>query len=393
MQEALDPYTPGAGRTPVAMVGRDEDIAALDVLIARTANLLPPARPMLLTGLRGTGKTVLLNAMAQRVEQERWPVVQLEATQGRKGAAGARQALAGGLAKAALWVKGTVGLERATTLLATITSFSLSVGLTSISLGVERDPARASTGSLELDLRDVVAEVCEALAGKPVALAVFIDEMQDLDDELLAALITTQHQASQRGWPFYVIGAGLPSLPGRLAEVKSYAERMFEVRHVDALSQTEACQALTEPVERMGVRYEPAALDHLVHASGCYPYFLQEMGSAMWRVAPGSPFTVQDALAAEKEGLAQLDSMFFASRWERATPAEREYLAAMAAQGEEACSSAVVAAHLGKSLGSLGPARANLINKGLVYAPQRGQVAFTVPGFARYVARRHEVEA
>lgn len=393
MQEALDPYTPGAGRAPVAMVGRDEDLAALDVLIARTANRLPPARPMLLTGLRGTGKTVLLNAMAQRVEGERWLVVQLEATQGPKGGAGARQALAGGLAKAALGVRGVVGLERAGALLATITSFSLSVGLDSISLGVEREPTKASTGSLELDLRDAVAEVCTAIAEEPVALAILIDEMQDLDDELLAALITTQHQASQRGWPFYLIGAGLPSLPGRLAEVKSYAERMFEVRQVGAFTEAEARQALIGPAERMGARYEQAALDHLVRASGRYPYFLQEMGSAMWRVASGTPFTAEHAVEAERAGLAQLDSMFFAARWERATPAEREYLAAMAAQGEEACLSAAVAEHLGKAPASLGPARANLISKGLVYSPQRGQVAFTVPGFARYVARRREAEA
>lgn len=393
MDPALDPYTPGAGRPPQALVGREADLEALDVLVSRAAHGLPPMRPMLLVGLRGVGKTVLLNKMVSRVGQAGWLCVKIEASQGREAPKRVRQDLAGGLARASNLARARIEPSMLERVLATITSFSLSVGLSSISLGVQRDPSQASTGSLDLDLRDVVATVCQAIEGKKVALTVLVDEMQDLDDELLAALVATQHEASQQGWPFYLIGAGLPGLPARLARVKSYAERMFVVREVGTLSQAQARQVLSEPASRMRASYQDQALEHLVRVSGRYPYFLQEFGSAMWRVAPSSPFTLGDALAAEREGLARLDTMFFASRWERASPTERDYLAAMAAQGREAASTTQVAERLGKTLASLGPARANLIAKGLVYAPDRGQVAFTVPGFAHYVERRAQTGA
>ncbi|WP_026409077.1 ATP-binding protein [Actinomyces dentalis] len=387
MQAALDPYTPGSGKPPQALIGRDNDIDALDTLIVRAARGLGPARPLLLTGLRGVGKTVLLNAMMDRVTEADWFAVKIEASSGRAGAVRARRAIAAGLVRASMAYKARSALAAVGRMLSTVSSFSVSLGIDSFSLGVERDPVRASTGNLDLDFQDVVADVSRVLGEERVAFAILVDEMQDLDGELLAALITTQHEASQRNWNFYVIGAGLPSLPGRLATAKSYAERMFLVRQIGRLSDAESRRVLVEPAERMGARFEEEALTHLVRISGRYPYFLQEFGSAIWRTSPRSPFTGADARRAEAVGLAQLDAMFFSSRWERITPAEREYLGAMAEEAGESTASAAIAVRLNRSVQSLGPARANLISKGLIYVPQRGRIAFTVPGFGQYIAR------
>lgn len=267
------------------------------------------------------------------------------------------------------------------------------MGLTSLSLGVERDPSRASTGSLDLDLQDVIADSASLLTERGIALALFIDEMQDLDDDLLSALIAAQHEVAQQGWSFYIIGAGLPSLPGRLARVRSYAERMFEVRRIGPLDDVDARRVLTEPAAKMGVSWEEEALSYIVRASGRYPYFLQEFGSGMWTVAQDSPFTAADAVLAKRAGLEQLDSMFFQSRWDRATPSERDYLVAMAQDPDTGSSSAEIASRLGKQIGALGSVRANLINKGLIWAPERGRVAFTAPGFGGFIQRMQEAEA
>lgn len=357
MQAALDPYTPGSGKPPQALVGRDNDIDALDALIVRAARGLGPARPILLTGLRGVGKTVLLNAMMDRAAAEKWFTVKIEASRGKAGAVRARRAIAAGLVRASMAYRARSAVAAVGRMLATVSSFSVSVGADSFSLGVERDPVRASTGSLDLDLQDVVADVSGVLEQERVAFVILVDEMQDLDGELLSALITTQHEASQRDWNFYVIGAGLPSLPGKLATAKSYAERMFLVRRIGRLNEAESRRVLVEPAERMGASFEEPALTHLVNISGRYPYFLQEFGSAIWRISPRSPFTGADARRAEAVGLAQLDAMFFAARWERVTPAEREYLGAMAEEVDDSPTSTAIAARLNRSAQSLGPAR------------------------------------
>ena len=314
MQAALDPYTPGSGKPPQALIGRDNDIDALDTLIVRAARGLGPARPLLLTGLRGVGKTVLLNAMMDRVTEADWFAVKIEASSGKAGVVRARRAIAAGLVRASMAYKARSALAAVGRMLSTVSSFSVSLGIDSFSLGVERDPVRASTGNLDLDFQDVVADVSRVLGEERVAFAILVDEMQDLDGELLAALITTQHEASQRNWNFYVIGAGLPSLPGRLATAKSYAERMFLVRQIGRLSDAESRRVLVEPAERMGARFEEEALTHLVRISGRYPYFLQEFGSAIWRTSPRSPFTGADARRAEAVGLAQLDAMGLSHR-------------------------------------------------------------------------------
>jgi hypothetical protein len=222
------------------------------------------------------------------------------------------------------------------------------------------------------------------------AFGLFIDELQDLDQELLRALLVAQHQAGQRDWPFYLIGAGLPSLPTRLAETQSYAERLLDYRTIARLPEPESQAALVDPVTSQGVRFDSRALDLLVEASGGYPYFLQEYGRAAWEVAVGPVIGFADAQTGVVLGLERLDQGFFRSRWQRATRSERRLLVAMAVDGEGPSLSSEIAQRMGLKPSSLGPYRAGLINKGLIYAPDHGQVAYTVPGMADYVHRHRE---
>jgi hypothetical protein len=271
-----------------------------------------------------------------------------------------------------------------------ITAFSAKVGVTGISLGVEAAVGRGDSGDIEVDLPEVVQDLAEALNAVGRVFGLFIDELQDLDQDLLRALLVAQHQAGQREWPFYLIGAGLPNLPTKLAETQSYAERLFDYRTIARLPSAEAKAALVDPVASQGVAFDDEALGLLVDASGGYPYFLQEYGRAVWDVSVGPDITQADAEASIALGLERLDQGFFSSRWQRATPAERLFLVAMAEDGEGPSSSSQVAQRMGKRITSLGPARANLINKGLIYAPEHGQVAYTVPGMADYVHRHRE---
>ncbi|MGO3152793.1 MAG: ATP-binding protein [Galactobacter sp.] len=271
-----------------------------------------------------------------------------------------------------------------------MTSFSVGLGIQGISLGVQVDPDRATTGSLELDVQDVIEDICRVLRAERRALGIFIDERQDLDDELLEALVSAQHFANQRELPFFLIGAGLPNLPSRLAEVRSYADRIFDCREVGQLEPHDADEALRGPAERMageGVMPDEV-LSLLTGETGRYPYFIQEFGSAMWEVAGGNPFTVDEAELAVGLGREQLDAGFFPSRWDRATPAERDYLAVMAEDLDGPSKTGEIALRLGKRHSSLGPARSALISKGLIYVPGHGEVAFTVPGMAAYIVRQ-----
>jgi hypothetical protein len=389
MDPQLNPYNPGSGVAPRVLAGRDEDIAAFDTVIARTKRSLP-ARPIVLSGLRGVGKTVLLNRLRGLADHHEWLTIQFEARPGAQGSKAARQALATGLSKSSLRYRARAGAHQVSQMLSTVASFNASIGVDGFSLGIERDLSRASTGILEMDLQDAIEDVTVAIRSEHKALVIFIDEMQDLDDDLLEALVTVQHFAGQRELPFFVIGAGLPNLPARLADVRSYAERLFEYRTIGRLSDSAARTSLAGPASQMGQAYTDEALEILMQESGRYPYFIQEFGSAMWTVATASPFSKENAVAAAELGRARLDSGFFPSRWERATPAERQYLIAMAVDGDGPSSTGDIAARLGKRIQALGPTRATLISKGLIYPPEYGRIAFTVPGMATYIQRHEE---
>lgn len=390
MRAALNPFNPGSGLKPPALVGRAAELETLKVTVERSRNGLG-ARGIVLTGLRGVGKTVLLNEMRDRAETEGWFVVTIEARGDAAGTASVRQILARDIAAQARRLSRRKGVtDRLRQALQSVAAFNLQLGTSGIDLGVEVVPGRADSGDIEVDLPELVQDLAAALQEQGTAFGLFIDEMHDLDDDLLRALLVTQHQAGQRGWPFYIIGAGLPHLPGLLAEVRSYAERLFDYRTIARLAESDATNALADPVRPHGVDFTPDALDTLLRASGGYPYFLQEYGRAAWEVAEGPGITLDDATASVIIGLSRLDAGFFRSRWNRATPSERRVLIAMAEDEDAPSASSEVARRMGLKPTSLGPYRAKLINKGLVYAPEHGLLAYTVPGMAAFVHRHRE---
>lgn len=348
-------------------------------------------RGIVLSGLRGVGKTVLLNEMRFRAESAGWFAVNVEARPDDAGASGVRRVLAREITTQARQLSRRRGLtEKIRVALQSVAAFNVRVGSAGIDLGVEIVPGRADSGDVEIDLPELVGDLCAALQEEGSAFGLFIDEMHDLDAQLLRALLVTQHQAGQRGWPFYLVGAGLPHLAGVLAESRSYAERLFDDRTISRLPEPQARSALTDPVTPHGVSFEAPALRLLLDASDGYPYFLQEYGRAVWEVASGPTINHDDARASVVVGLERLDAGFFRARWERATPSERRLLVAMSHDGEGPSTSSEVARRMDLKPTSLGPYRANLIAKGLVYAPEHGQLAYTVPGMGDYVRRRQD---
>ena len=386
MEPALNPYSPGSGRRPPELVGRTVELEAFDTLVARTRNRMSD-RGIVLTGLRGVGKTVLLNELAAHAERHSWMIVRLEARRDDAGALAVRRALARDLVAAARKHARRTLSERMRAALGTITSFNAQVGATGVSLGVERAIGRADSGDAELDLLELVEDVSAAVREDGRGFAIFVDEMQDLDPATMSALIAAQHAAGQRDWPFYVIGAGLPNLPRALTEARSYAERLFNYRSIGRLAPSEAARALQEPAQRLGAAYSPQALQVILAAADGYPYFLQEYGQAVWNMSPGKVFTDADAHAAVQYGREHLDAGFYRTRWQRATPAERRFLAAMAQDADAPSLSSEVARRMELRASSLGPYRASLMAKGLIFAPEYGKLAYTVPGMADFIQR------
>lgn len=290
-------------------------------------------------------------------------------------------------------VMGRSGLrEGLRSALATFKSFSITTDPSGgLALGIDVDPARgrADTGSLELDLSELASDLAESAADVGTGVVVLIDEMQDLQRHELAAICTAVHETGQRTLPFYVMGAGLPSLPGILADARSYAERLFDFRSIGPLDADAAAIAVNRPAESQDARWSPQAVGIVVEASAGYPYFLQEFAKASWDYAPGPTIERDDAEVGVRAGREKLDVGFYRSRWNRATPGERDYLRAMAADGDGPSSSSEIARRLGKStVQQVGPTRANLIHKGLLYAPEYGLIAYTVPGMSAFISRQ-----
>lgn len=390
MHSALNPYSPGSGLTPPYLVGRQAEIDAFDLVVARSRSGLH-SRGIVLHGLRGVGKTVLLNQFREQAERAEWFVIEVEGRSTETGNEAVRQKLGRALLLASRRLQRT---RHATTVvkeaLRTVKSFSLSLGVASIEIGLDAAPGRADSGQLEVDFEEMVEDLAPALHQTSSAFALFIDEMQDIDEELLVALLAAQHRAGQKGWPFFIFGAGLPSLPSVLSEARSYAERLFNYREIGALDLVAAEDALVVPAKRQGASFEPAAVQEIVIAAAGYPYFLQTYGQAAWEIAREKHITRDDALSAIADGNAELDMGFFPARWDRATPAERHYLRAMATDGDTGSRTAELAARLLVKPASLSPARQNLIDKGIIYMPERGRVAFTVPNMAAFISRQFQ---
>jgi hypothetical protein len=394
-----NPYAPGAGQRPPELAGRDEQLRAFEVVLARVARARPE-RSVVLTGLRGVGKTVLLNAMRSAAVREGWGTGKLEA----RPEVSIRRPLASAVHQAARELGLTDGA--ADHALGVIRSFAQkdaggsSRGRAAASrvrdrwnLGITAPAVlgRADSGDIEIDLVELLGDVGGLAADTGRGIALFLDEMQDLGPEDVSALCAAAHEISQTGLPLVIVGAGLPHLPAVLSASKSYAERLFRYSRIDRLDRDAAEAALVRPAGEEDAQWDPAALDAMYAATGGYPYFIQAYGKAVWDLAPGSPITADDVAVAAPEAESELAVGFFGSRYERATPAEREYLRAMAAlsaeagDGSAAVATADVSTYLGRKPQALSPARDALLKKGLIYSGERGLISFTVPHFGRYL--------
>ena len=382
-----NPYAPGAGQRPPELAGRDAELRGFDVLLERVARGRPE-RSVLLVGLRGVGKTVLLNAMRSAAVRRGWGTGKLEARPEQS----VRRPLAAALHLAVRELAGRND-DEARHVLGVVKSFAQrETGAKGRAwqpgIDVAAIPGRADSGDLEIDLVELLVDAGGLAGSSGHGVAIFLDEMQDLGGDAVSALCAACHEISQQALPLVIVGAGLPHLPAVLSAAKSYSERLFRYVHIDRLDRAAADLALRSPARDEDADFTDDALAAMYGATAGYPYFVQAYGKTAWDVAPQSPITVGDVAVAAPEAEADLGVGFFGSRYERATPAEREYLRAMAelaGDSDDAVSTAAVATALNRPAQSLSPARDGLLKKGLVYSGQRGRIAFTVPHFGHFL--------
>ncbi|MFZ5872722.1 MAG: ATP-binding protein [Actinomycetota bacterium] len=391
MDPVRNPYAPGAGQRPPELAGRDRELEAFEVVLERVARGRPE-RSLVLTGLRGVGKTVLLNALRSAAVRRGWGTGKLEARPDTP----LRRPLAAALHLAVRELSGR-NREEADEVLGVVKAFALRASDAGSKLRERWQPGidvpaatgRADSGDIEIDLVELLTDVAGLAAAAGKGVAVCVDEMQDLMPDDVSALCAAAHELSQQGLPLIVVGAGLPHLPAVLSASKSYSERLFRYLRIDRLDRDQADRALRTPAKDEDADFTDEALAALYAATDGYPYFVQAYGKAVWDVAPRSPIGADDVAVAAPQAEAELAVGFFGSRYERATPAEREYMRAMAdlglENGDAAVATSAVAQTLGRKPQSLSPARDALMKKGLVYSGERGQIAFTVPHFGRYL--------
>lgn len=386
MDPRSNPYAPGAGSRPPELAGRDDVLDRAAVALDRI-RLGRHAQSHILVGLRGVGKTVLLNKIARDAEGRGIVTVVIEAPEGRSLPALLVPAMREALVRLDRGERALTMAKRALgTLARFVRAFKLGYGEleASIDLG---ELGVADSGDLDHDLIGLLDSVGRAAAERDTAFVLSIDELQYVTEAELASLITALHRMRQDERPVTMVAAGLPQLVGRTGRAKSYAERLFRFEPIGPLDPQSARNALVRPAEAEGVTFENAALDEILSVTGRYPYFLQEWGKQSWDVAASSPIAATDVARATPAAIAALDHSFFRVRFDRLTPSEKRYLRAMADLGAGPVPSSDVANHLGRKISSLGPVRASLIAKGMIYTPEYGRTAFTVPLFDEFMKR------
>jgi hypothetical protein len=385
MDPALNPFSPGAGTQPPELAGRDRIIETADIALRRIKGGRS-AKSQLLLGLRGVGKTVLLNRIAEMAESRGYRTILLEAPEDRRLVEMLVPPLRhllfklSGVEKVKELAKEGLGALRALA-----RAFKLKVG--DVEFSVDATVGTADSGMLESDLPEMLMAVVRATEAEGTGIALFIDEMQYLSETDLSALIATVHKLAQKGMPFVLFGAGLPQLAQLAGEAKSYAERLFEYPEVGSLAEDAARNALVTPVEREGAAISEGAVRLIIERTRAYPYFLQEWGSHAWNVATLSPISVLDVEDATVKALDALDKGFFRVRLDRLTPREKDYVRAMAELGVGPHRSGEIAQKLRIDVTAAGPLRSGLIRKGMVFSPQHGETAFTVPMFDEFLRR------
>lgn len=387
MDPRKNPYAPGAGAPPPELAGRDQILEDARIALDRIRGGLA-AKSAILIGLRGVGKTVLLNRMRMNAEADKHFALWMEAPEDRSLPGILAPALRTALLRLDRLHGAAEGAKRALRALAGfISAMKIKFGDVEASLELDGEPGLADTGDLEVDLADLLEAVGLAAQERTAAFVLFIDELQYVPEAQFAALITALHRCAQRQLPVTLIGAGLPQIVGLSGRAKSYAERLFTFVSIDALSPEAARAALETPVRKLNVAYEPEALEEILRRTERYPYFLQEWGKHAWAAARASPITRADADLASQNAIDELDASFFRVRFDRLTPTEKRYLRAMADLGPGPHRSGDIAEKLGRQVNAFGPVRAGLIAKGMIYSPSHGDTAFTVPLFDGFLKR------
>jgi len=387
MDPVLNPFAPGAGTPPPELAGRDRVREAVRVALERVRRGLP-TKSVLLVGLRGVGKTVLLDRMREAAEAAGIQTVRIEAPEDRSLPALLAPQLRLALLRLSTNHRAKALARRGLRALAGFAR-ALKIKYHDIEVGVdlEPEPGLADNGDLEQDLQALIEATGGAAKAAGTAVAIFIDELQYVEEDELAALITALHRTAQRRLPVVLVGAGLPQLRGRMGRAKSYAERLFDFPEIGALPEAAARTAIAKPARDQNVEFAASALDRIVRETHAYPYFLQEWGKHTWDVAKASPITDTDVKRASTQAVATLDESFFRVRFDRLTPLEKKYLRAMAELGPGPHRSGDIADEMGRNVTALGPTRNQLIAKGMIWSPSHGDTGFTVPLFDEFMRR------
>lgn len=390
MERMMDPYrnpfAPGAGSRPPELAGRD---AILEVARISCGRALKgrSARSIILLGLRGTGKTVLLNEIGRNAEQEGLFVSRVESPEGESLARliypemrKVMRSLSGMDAAKQIAIRGLRGLRNFASI--------FKIEMAGVEVGVEPEPGLADTGDLQYDLPDLFTLIGKAAQAAGRGWILLIDEVQYLSETDLSALIVAQHRMSQEGLPVLLVGAGLPQIARLAGEAKSYAERLFQYPAVGALDPASAAQAIEKPIIEEEALIDSEALQAIVERTKGYPFFLQEWASVVWNNAEGPEITFADVDHSYAETLALLDEGFFKVRIDRLTKAEIQFVKAMAELGDGPYAMAEIAQAMARTQKSLGPARSSIISKGMIYSTDHGYLDFSVPLFAEFMRRQ-----
>lgn len=387
MDPIKNPFSPGAGAPPPELVGRDPLLEQARILLGRVKQKRPE-KSLLLTGLRGVGKTVLLNEIERMAKAAGYQSILLEAHEEKQLGELIFPALRSLLYELDRVAGAGDKVKRG---LAVLRSFIGSIKLTmgDVAMGLDIEPAKgtADSGDLEIDLPNLFVAIAEAAEERKSAVAILVDEIQYLSQKELGALIMAMHKMQQKQLPLVLLAAGLPVLPGMAGESKSYAERLFNFPDIGALSEDDAKKALRDPAREVGVEFQDDALQEVFRLTHGYPYFLQEWGYQAWNMAATSPITLETVQDATPEVIRRLDKNFFRVRFDRLTPGEKNFLRAMAHLGSGSHRTCDIAATLGTSIKAVGPVRSKLIKKGMIYSPAHGDMAFTVPLFDEFMVR------
>ncbi|HEY1804101.1 MAG TPA: AAA family ATPase [Terracidiphilus sp.] len=385
MDPKTNPFAPGAGSQPPELAGRDSVLSGASVALARIKNR-KPAKSVILVGLRGVGKTVLLNRIWEAAKDEGYRAVLIESHEDKR----IEELLIPPLRQIlfSLDVKENLSdkVKRGFRVLGSFAR-AMKVKISEIELSMDPELGSADSGDLEADLGELFVAIGEAAADKNTAVAICVDELQYLTEKELSALIMAVHRINQRNLPLTLVGAGLPQIVGLTGKSKSYAERLFDFPPVGKLDPKDSESALQSPVRQNGVEFTNDAIQEILRETRGYPYFLQQWGHESWNLAKQSPITIDDIKEASKLAIANLDQSFFRVRFDRLTPREKEYMRALAGLGEGNQRSGEIAAALEVRPQSIAPIRSSIIKKGMIYSPAYGDTAFTVPLFGDFLIR------